>query len=180
MYEFELFDTSEEEDTRIELIQGNTAQFYTYPVSEATGEEIVLEGDDKILFIIKPKYGKDIFKKVFNKDDYDEDEQLVITITPKDTKNIKPGEYRYGVTYMPDDGTEAYTYQMGDFVILESCGTVDDIIPEPEPEPDEPTEDEETEIPGDEDDGDDEDIETDIPSDTDENEPDDEDGEVNG
>lgn len=127
MNNFELFNSSAEEVTAIEMIRGNTAEFTTSPINEDTGEEIILSGDDKILFIVKPEYGAEIFKKILTVADYDEENRLNITIKPEDTLNVMPGTYRYGITYMPADGAEAYTYAMGDFIIGEACGTVNDI-----------------------------------------------------
>lgn len=127
MNNFELFNSSAEEITAIEMIRGNTAEFTTSPINEDTQEEIVLSGNDKILFIVKPEYGAEIFKKILTAADYDDENRLVITIKPEDTLNVMPGTYRYGITYMPADGAEAYTYAIGDFIIGEACGTVDDI-----------------------------------------------------
>lgn len=73
--------------------------------------------------------GKEVAKKVFTSDDIAEDGSLSMKLKPSDTIDIKPSStgYEYGLSYMPDNGDDAYTYCMGKFIVKPSCGTVNDL-----------------------------------------------------
>lgn len=119
----------DEKTKTITIIQGNTAEIDAAIIDAETGENIYLDENDVILWYVRTITGKEVAKKVFTSDDISEDGSLSMKLKPSDTIDIKPSSsgYEYGLSYMPDNGDDAYTYCMGKFVVKPSCGTVNDL-----------------------------------------------------
>ena len=122
-------DCFDEKTKTITVIQGNTAEVDAAIIDAETGENIYLDENDVILWYVRTVTGKEVAKKVFTSDDISEDGSLSMKLKPSDTIDIKPSSsgYEYGLSYMPDNGDDAYTYCMGKFVVKPSCGTVNDL-----------------------------------------------------
>lgn len=118
-------------DNTITVIQGNTVNINATITDVETEKDIVLEDNDIILWYVKTAAGKEVVKRIFTPDDVNDDGSISLQLKPTDTINIKPSPnaYQYGLTYMPNNGSEAYTYCMGKFVVLAPCGTILDIVP---------------------------------------------------
>ena len=117
------------------LIRGNSLPIVAELSDSETGEVIVLSGTDKVLFVIKAADGiglpgnesGEIYRKILTSADQDGEGKLRFTIEPADTLDKAPLTYRYGVTYMPGNGAEAYTFAEGDFILRRDTGNVADI-----------------------------------------------------
>lgn len=122
-------DCFDEKTKTITVIRGNTAEIDAAIIDAETGENIYLDDNDVILWYVRTVTGKEVAKKVFTSDDIAEDGSLSMKLKPSDTIDIKPSStgYEYGLSYMPDNGDDAYTYCMGKFVVKPSCGTVNDL-----------------------------------------------------
>ncbi|MCM1329453.1 MAG: hypothetical protein NC253_08450 [Ruminococcus sp.] len=122
-------DCFDETTKSITIIQGNTAEINAKLTDSETDEDIILDEDDVILWYVKSNSGKEIAKKVFTNEDMNDDGSLSLKLKPMDTINIKPSAsaYEYGLSYMPNNGDDAYTYTMGKFIVKPSCGTVNDL-----------------------------------------------------
>lgn len=122
-------DCFDEKTKTITVIQGNTAEIDAAIIDAETGENIYLDENDVILCYVRTITGKEVAKKVFTSDDISEDGSLSMKLKPSDTIDVKPSStgYEYGLSYMPDNGDDAYTYCMGKFVVKPSCGTVNDL-----------------------------------------------------
>lgn len=122
-------DCFDEKTKTITVIQGNTAEIAAAIIDAETGENIYLDENDVILWYVRTITGKEVAIKVFTSDDIYEDGSLSMKLKPSDTIDIKPSSsgYEYGLSYMPDNGDDAYTYCMGKFVVKPSCGTVNDL-----------------------------------------------------
>lgn len=122
-------DCFDEKTKTITVIRGNTAEIDAAIIDAETGENIYLDENDVILWYVRTVTGKEVAKKVFTSDDISEDGSLSMKLKPSDTIDIKPSStgYEYGLSYMPDNGDDAYTYCMGKFVVKPSYGTVNDL-----------------------------------------------------
>ncbi len=117
------------------LIRGNTLPIVTELSDSETGEPVILSGTDKVLFVIKAPDGialpgnssGEIYRKILTSADQGADGKLYFPIEPADTLGKAPFIYRYGVTYMPGNGAEAYTFAEGDFILRRDTGNVGDI-----------------------------------------------------
>ena len=95
----------------IEMIQGDSAEF------EISVSDYEVEEGDKIVFTVKDLLGKEI----------DATSGIVI-LHPEDTRDAKPGVYRYDVEFRRHDG-EIYTIIAPHLFVLEG----DITLPDPEP-----------------------------------------------
>lgn len=150
--------------TIIQLTRGDSAEIPTEPytnITEAVGPDdeetpIVLSDVDYILFTIGSPSGRIYLKKLLTSEDYSDEGTLAVKLCPDDTKYLHPYRYTYSFAYMPQEGTDVYTYQVGIFELLPSVSIVDDLqemlhpesVPDDEdkdPDNEEETENEETE-----------------------------------
>ncbi len=122
-------DCFDETTNAITIIQGNTAELNTSIIDGDTNEDIILGENDVVLWYVKSNSGKEITKRIFTIEDVGDDGTLDLKLKPTDTINIKPSAnaYMYGLSYMPENGEDAYTYAMGKFIVKPSCGTVNDL-----------------------------------------------------
>lgn len=92
----------------ITLTQGNSAEIAIVPYY-TEDEPIVPEEGDKVIFCVKCAR-KVIIRKELTAADYDEEEQaLKLILSPEDTINLPPSDYRYDCLYIFANG-EAYTF----------------------------------------------------------------------
>lgn len=124
-------DCFDEATQSITIIQGNTAELNASIIDGETNEDIVLGENDVVLWYVKSNSGKEITKRIFTSADVCDDGSLSLKLKPTDTINITPSAnaYIYGLSYMPENGDDAYTYAMGKFIVKPSCGTVNDLTP---------------------------------------------------
>lgn len=65
--------------------------------------------------------------KNHNQNDYNQDNILTIKFRPNDTVNLQPFKYIFSLQYMPENGSDVYTYSTGIFELLPSIATVEDL-----------------------------------------------------
>lgn len=116
-----------EHKTKIRLTRGDSAMLLTEPsVSTDINESpIILADEDYVVFTLASTSGQIYITKILTKDNYDENGILYVKLTPSDTKDLRPCGYRFSFAYMPQKGTECYTYDEGWFHILPAISTVD-------------------------------------------------------
>lgn len=115
--------------TIIQLNRGDSAEFQTEPYTCSDGIKvpIILEENDYILFCISSSSGRIYYKKTISKNDYNQNNILTIKLQPNDTINLEPFRYVFSLQYMPDSGSDAYTYSTGIFDLLPSIATIEDL-----------------------------------------------------
>lgn len=115
--------------TIIQLNRGDSAEIQTEPYicSDENKTPIILKDNDYIMFCVASQSGKIYFKKVITKDDYNNDKILTIKLNPQDTIKLEPFQYLFSFQYMPENGSDAYTYSIGVFELLPSIATVEDL-----------------------------------------------------
>lgn len=117
-----------ENNNIIILTQGNSALIDITPIDVDTGEPIVLEDGDKVLFTIKTQGGISMLQKTLTKDDYTDvdDKSLNCAIHPTDTINWGTGDYLYDCLLITDSG-EAITFISSIIRLLKALGKVTDV-----------------------------------------------------
>lgn len=91
------------------MTQGNS-QSYTVKNKDRSFEE-----GDRIIFSVKNNYYDDEYLLKKETTDFDND-LATINILPKDTANIKPGQYVYDIQFNSFDGA-VQTIFKGDFIL---------------------------------------------------------------
>ena len=120
----------------LNIVRGNSAFIDITPTDAETGNPVILENGDKVLFTVKTRRGETVIQKVLTNLDYSdpEDYSLNCIIDKDETIDLITGEYRYDCLYMTEAG-EAITFISSTLLITEAVGTYKDIDP-PTPEPD--------------------------------------------
>lgn len=110
------------------ITQGNSAIIDITPIDVETGEPIVLEDGDKVLFTVKTQGGIKKLQKELTKDDYTdvEDTSLNCVIHPSDTIAWGVGDYVYDCLLITNDG-EAITFISSAFRLLRALGKITDV-----------------------------------------------------
>lgn len=113
----------------IQLNRGDSAELQTEPYicSDGNKTPLILNENDYILFCIAGPSGKIYYKKIITKNDYNQDNILTIKFRPNDTVNLQPFKYTFSLQYMPENGSDVYTYSTGIFELLPSIATVEDL-----------------------------------------------------
>lgn len=118
----------------IELTRGNSAEIDTTPFVQDTETPMILRENDKVVFTVKSRStGKVLIQKFLTAADYDENEKLVLRLEPKDTVNMRAGNfYVYDLMLVTESG-DVYTY-IGNcsnicpsFILLEAYGDINNI-----------------------------------------------------
>ena len=65
------------------------------PMSSKTGEKIILEEGDTVLFTVKSLMNDKVIQKSLTIADYDESENLICEIGPEETVKLPIGEYYF-------------------------------------------------------------------------------------
>lgn len=137
---------------KLRLTRGDSGVMTTIPYNdvdndgeynpEDENEEIILGENDYVLFTVASGSGRKYITKLLTKDDYNAFGVLQLKLSPADTKDMQPFTYYFSFQYMPDNGSDCFTYSQGEFELLESISTVDTLteILTPKP-PDTETED---------------------------------------
>lgn len=126
----------------IELTRGNSAEIDTTPFIQDTEIPLELGEKDKVVFTVKSRSTNRIFiQKVLTSADYDEDKKLVLRLDPKDTIDMRSGNfYVYDLMLVTESG-DVYTYIgnfgkiVPSFILLEAYGDLNNIPQESTQEP---------------------------------------------
>ena len=111
----------------IKVYRGNTATI-SFPDLKFNGEDkpTVLSGES-ILFIVKSPMGTTVLSKTITGTN-DTDIPIQFDLIPDDTINLcSPFKYQYSIDLYTNSGETFYTLQKGDFVLMNSVGTISDI-----------------------------------------------------
>lgn len=92
---------------KITITKGDTGEFELF-IDQGTAENPLqyqlVEGDEVLMYVYQAgccTYEKDAFiKRTFTLADVNEEGLIEIELSPKDTRDIKPGDYRYRVKLM--------------------------------------------------------------------------------
>ena len=81
----------------IKIVRGNSALIDITPIDTETGDPIILESSDKVLFTAKDRNGNTVIQKQLTSQDYSdpEDPSLNCIIDKEDTVDLLTGEYKY-------------------------------------------------------------------------------------
>lgn len=111
----------------IKLYRGNTAAI-SFPDLRFNGEDkITVLSGESILFIVKSAYGTTVLSKTISNID-SEAIPIQFELEPEDTINMfAPFKYKYSVDLYTNNGETFFTLQKGDFVLMDSVGTIEDI-----------------------------------------------------
>lgn len=114
----------------IKIVRGNSALIDITPIDTETGDPIILESSDKVLFTAKDRNGNTVIQKQLTSQDYSdpEDTSLNCIIDKEDTVDLLTGEYKYDCLYIYPDG-QAITFISSTLIILDAVGTYKDILP---------------------------------------------------
>ena len=117
-------------DNIIKIVRGNSAFIDITPVDTETGDPVVLDQSDKVLFTVKNRNGDTVIQKQLTHLDYSdpEDKSLNCLIDKEDTIDLLTGEYKYDCLYIYPDG-QAITFISSTLIILDAVGTYKDILP---------------------------------------------------
>lgn len=117
-------------DNIIKIVRGNSALIDITPIDTETGDPIILESSDKVLFTAKDRNGNTVIQKQLTSQDYSdpEDPSLNCIIDKEDTVDLLTGEYKYDCLYIYPDG-QAITFISSTLIILDAVGTYKDILP---------------------------------------------------
>lgn len=95
-----------DDKANVKLTQGNTLELGIQPVNESTGEPIVPDPGDKVMFTLGFPW-KTLIEKTLTINDYDaENEVFVLTLTAAET-DLPPDKYCYDCMYCFADGRAA-------------------------------------------------------------------------
>lgn len=111
----------------IKVFRGNTVTL-TFSDLKFNGEDkpTVLSGES-ILFIVKSPMGTTVLSKTITGTD-DTDIPIQFDLIPDDTIDLcSPFKYQYSIDLYTNSGETFYTLQKGDFVLMNSVGTISDI-----------------------------------------------------
>lgn len=125
----------------IELTRGNSAEIDTTPFIQDTEIPLELGENDKIVFTVKSRSTNRIFiQKILTSADYDKDKKLVLRIDPKDTIDMRSGNfYVYDLMLVTESG-DVYTYIgnfkkiVPSFILLEAYGDLNNMPQKPSKE----------------------------------------------
>ena len=109
---------------KITITKGDTGEFELF-INEGTAEEpfayTLVEGDVVCMYVYQAgccTYQKDAFiKKEKTLSDVNEEGLIDITLDPRDTASVKPGDYRYRVKLVKASGAVATIIDENSFVI---------------------------------------------------------------
>lgn len=93
-------------DGTLEIHQGNTLGLLLTPRSRETGEPIVPQEGDKLIFTARAGR-KDYIRKVLTAADYDEEQQGFVLIVPANEMEIPACGYLFDCLYVFADGRRA-------------------------------------------------------------------------
>lgn len=135
--------------TIIQLSRGNNAEIQTFPYCDSTGDNIynpddydtaiTLDENSYVIFSVSSPSGRNYIRKVLTKDNYNDNGELTLCLTPADTKDMQPFRYMFDFTYFCNGiEQEAYTYSNGVFEILNALCDTDDLNEYLNPPTDEP------------------------------------------
>lgn len=91
----------------IKVSRANTAEVCIQLVDNVTGDIIVAETGDLLIFSVR--YGKStlVTRKQLTEDDYDPEQKgFVLTLTPEDT-DFEPYKYKYDFMFTRADGSQS-------------------------------------------------------------------------
>lgn len=91
----------------IKISRSNTAEVCIQLVDNVTGDIIVAETGDLLIFSVR--YGKStlVTRKQLTEDDYDPEQQgFVLMLTPEDT-DFEPYKYKYDFMFTRADGSQS-------------------------------------------------------------------------
>jgi len=113
----------------IKLTRGNSCKIDITPLCACDGDSIILTGEDKVVFTVASPSGRVYLQKILTANDYDDtdDMSLNLFLTPDDTINLKPLEYRYDVLLVCEDGTSSTFISNAKFSLLQAFGTYKDL-----------------------------------------------------
>ena len=89
----------------IHLTRGNSMSLTITPISSTTGDVIVLDEGDRVLFTVKTQSGQQFIQKILTRADYDPDGNLTCAIDASDTIGLAVGEYFYDCLLMRTDNS---------------------------------------------------------------------------
>lgn len=123
--------------TIIQLTAGDTCEISTDPFYDANDdniynpedydETIILAEQDYVVFTIGSTSGRTYLRKVLTIDNYNDKGELILLLSPTDTKDMQPYKYLFSFTYYPNAGEQSYTYNQGIFELMPTICTVDDL-----------------------------------------------------
>ncbi len=118
---FNLFD-----ECVLRLTRGNSADISITLKDAYTGDPIVIEEGDSVLFTAKDKRGETVIKRTLTYADISPDDghSLILLITPEETM-LTTGEYLYDVLLLTSDG-QAITFISSSLVIEKAIGLYTD------------------------------------------------------
>lgn len=118
---FNLFD-----ECVLRLTRGNSADISITLKDAYTGDPIVIEEGDSVLFTAKDKRGETVIKRTLTHADISPDDghSLILPITPEETM-LMTGEYLYDVLLLTSDG-QAITFISSSLVIEKAIGLYTD------------------------------------------------------
>lgn len=117
-------------DTKhIYLTRGNSCKIDITPLCDCDSDAIILSDNDKVIFTMAAPSGRVYLQKILTSNDYDglDDMSLNLILTPEDTINIKPLEYRYDVLLVYEDGASSTFISNAKFSLLQALGTYKDL-----------------------------------------------------
>ena len=119
---FNIFDESV-----LRLTRGNSADISITLTDTDTGDPIVIEEGDYVLFTVKDKRGNTVIKHTLTPADISEEDQhsLILSIEPEETM-LTTGEYLYDVLLVTSDG-QAVTFISSSFIIDPAVGLYTDL-----------------------------------------------------
>lgn len=115
------------DDCILRLTKGNSADISITLTDADTGDAIVIEEGDNVLFTAKSKRGETVIKRTLTDADispYD-GHSLILSLTPEETM-VTTGEYLYDVLLVTSDG-QAVTFISSTLIIENALGLYTDL-----------------------------------------------------
>lgn len=110
----------------IAMVQGNTAEIDITPLEDDDTPVIMQEGD-KVIFSVAANRKK-LIKKELTAAMQNEDGSLTLMLTPEDTMNIPPNEYKYDCLYVFEDGSSYTFIKKAKFKVDEAISKKGDVM----------------------------------------------------
>lgn len=105
----------------VNIPRGDSVTVYVTPIDDSTGNPIVLEENDSVIFAVATKTGEPVLSKTLTSANYDDSQEgsLVCEFAPEDTANLPTGEYPYTCLLVLSAGTRV-TFVTSSIVITET------------------------------------------------------------
>lgn len=115
------------DECALRLTKGNSADISITLTDADTGEPIVIETGDNVLFTVKDKRGETVIKRILTPADISPDDghSLILTLEPEETM-LTTGEYLYDVLLVTSDG-QAITFISSSLIIQQAIGLYTDV-----------------------------------------------------